>query len=286
VRLKRKVPGEVPAIGRMTHEAATFEESLEKRSLADLKDLLIRQKKIEGNKALRKNLPDGGERITRRRKQIEELIERKERESDVASALLAGLSINGEKVSSVEEMEWKYGSSGLQSRLQRPHVDPDDGDGGASNMLAALAEREVPSSYSLKLAAKDSSGKGKRFMPFVSVKSETLNEEKAGEIGLQRSSATARQSRPKPEGLMPMPEIRLGVAKTVSIAESLEIQKTASVRMKEAMAKQAADRLSKSQTKTEDIESPAVLFDGGMGHRSNAELDSDDEEVQEDQDGE
>ena len=50
---------------------------------------------------------------------------------------------------------------------------------------------------------------------------------------------------------MPMPEIRLGVAKTVSIAESLEIQKTASVRMKEAMAKQAADRLSKSQTKTE-----------------------------------
>ena len=33
-------------------------------------------------------------------------------------------------------------------------------------------------------------------------------------------------------------------------------------------------------------ESPAVLFDGGMGHRSNAELDSDDEEVQEDQDGE
>ena len=57
-------------------------------------------------------------------------------------------------MSSVEEMEWKYGSSGLQSRLQRPHVDPDDGDGGASNMLAALAEREVPSSYSLKLAAK------------------------------------------------------------------------------------------------------------------------------------
>ena len=50
---------------------------------------------------------------------------------------------------------------------------------------------------------------------------------------------------------MPMPEIRLGVAKTVSIAESLEIQKGASVRMKEAMAKQAADRLSKSQTKTE-----------------------------------
>ena len=31
------------------------------------------QKKIEGNKALRKNLPDGGERITRRRKQIEVL---------------------------------------------------------------------------------------------------------------------------------------------------------------------------------------------------------------------
>ena len=37
------VIGEVPAIGRMTHEAATFEESLEKRPLADLRDLLVRQ---------------------------------------------------------------------------------------------------------------------------------------------------------------------------------------------------------------------------------------------------
>ena len=58
---------------------------------------------------------------------------------------------------------------------------------------------------------------------------------------------------------MPMPEIRLGVAKTVSIAESLEIQKTVSVRMKEAMAKQAADRLSKSQTKTEEIGKSEML---------------------------
>ena len=59
---------------------------------------------------------------------------------------------------------------------------------------------------------------------------------------------------------MPMPEIRLGVAKTVSIAESLEIQKTASFRMKEAMAKQAADRLSKSQTKTEEIGKSEMLL--------------------------
>ena len=63
---------------------------------------------------------------------------------------------------------------------------------------------------------------------------------------LQRSSA--RPDRPKPEGLMPLPEVRMGVAKTLSIAESLEIQKTASDRMKEATAKQAADRLSKVGT--------------------------------------
>ena len=41
------------------------------------------------------------------------------------------------------------------------------------------------------------------------------------------------------------------MAKAVSIAESLEIQKTASNRMKEALAKQAADRLSKSETTTD-----------------------------------
>ena len=44
---------------------------------------------------------------------FQELIAQREREADAASALLAGLSINGERVSSVEEMEWKYGSSGL-----------------------------------------------------------------------------------------------------------------------------------------------------------------------------
>ena len=45
--------------------------------------------------------------------------------------------------------------------------------------------------------------------------------------------------------------MRMGMAKAVSIAESLEIQKTASNRMKEALAKQAADRLSKSETTTD-----------------------------------
>ena len=50
---------------------------------------------------------------------------------------------------------------------------------------------------------------------------------------------------------MPLPEMRMGMAKAVSIAESLEIQKTASNRMKEALAKQAADRLSKSETTTD-----------------------------------
>ena len=33
VKVKRKVPGEVPAMGRMTHEAAAFEKSLQKKSL-------------------------------------------------------------------------------------------------------------------------------------------------------------------------------------------------------------------------------------------------------------
>ena len=43
VKVKRKVPGEVPAMGRMTHEAAAFEKSLQKKPLAELRDLLERQ---------------------------------------------------------------------------------------------------------------------------------------------------------------------------------------------------------------------------------------------------
>ena len=91
VKVKRKVPtgkvpGEVPAIGRLPHEAAAFEKSLEKKSPAELKDLLARQKKIEGDNRLCQKLPDGGEKVVKRRKHIEELI-----------GLLAGLSTNGER---------------------------------------------------------------------------------------------------------------------------------------------------------------------------------------------
>ena len=42
----------------------------------------------------------------------------------------------------------------------------------------------------------------------------------------------------------------MGMTKAVSLTESLEIQKTASDRMKEALATQAVDRLSKSVTRT------------------------------------
>ena len=59
---------------------------------------------------------------------------------------------------------------------------------------------------------------------------------------LRRSSA-AKSGRAKPEELMPLPEVRMGKAKTVSLAESLEMHVAASERLKEALAKQAADRL-------------------------------------------
>ena len=59
---------------------------------------------------------------------------------------------------------------------------------------------------------------------------------------LKRSSA-AKSTRAKPEELMPLPEVRTGKAKTVSLAESLEMHVAASERVKEALAKQAAERL-------------------------------------------
>ena len=50
---------------------------------------------------------------------------------------------------------------------------------------------------------------------------------------------------------MPLPDSgRTGMTKVVSIAESLEIQRTSNDRMKAALATQAADRLSKSEART------------------------------------
>ena len=82
-----KVPGEVPAIGWMRcRMRRPPSRSLEKKSLAELRDLLARQKKIEGDKRLCKKLPDGGGTVVKRWKHPEEL-----------ACLLTGLSINGEK---------------------------------------------------------------------------------------------------------------------------------------------------------------------------------------------
>ena len=62
----KKVPGSVAPVGRLSHEAAQFKQSIKAKSVPELKDLLNRQQKILENKSLCSKLPDKGRKVKER----------------------------------------------------------------------------------------------------------------------------------------------------------------------------------------------------------------------------
>ena len=67
----KKVPGEVAPLGRLGHETGSFESQLRRMALPELKDALARQEGLLANTALCRTLPDKGERVKKRKKQIQ-----------------------------------------------------------------------------------------------------------------------------------------------------------------------------------------------------------------------
>jgi hypothetical protein len=66
-----KVPGVVPALGRMTHEVKIVDNELRNKSVAELRDILARQVKILANVKLCADLPDKGKRLMLRKHKLE-----------------------------------------------------------------------------------------------------------------------------------------------------------------------------------------------------------------------
>lgn len=179
-----------------------------------------------------------------------------------AADLFATLSINGKKVTP-EEMEWKFGG-GVMSRLTKPVVsqeplDSDDDEAGEENPLKILAEKEalgkssrrnqernVPASESFedkhthKVAFKGDSAEVKsRFMPFNSVKNESLKDTE--NVGLKRRVITKDHKKVE---LMPLPnEDHKRELKLVSIEESLKIQRNQEKILKDLQIKNAMEKL-------------------------------------------
>jgi len=122
-------------------------------SLAALGDVLARQQKILANTKLLKTLPDGGAKIRAKKQQIEEAIKEKEQIVSKTADLLSSLTIGGEKVESVEEMEFRFGGGlarHLEERHKRVDLDSDDDDNDSEeikNSLRVLAEKDLPSKY-------------------------------------------------------------------------------------------------------------------------------------------
>ena len=189
------------------------------------------------------------------------MLKSRTKEVQDAADLFANLSINGKKVTP-EEMEWKYGG-GIASRLAAGKIsntlDSDDDDAGEENPLKVLAEKEalgkatkksleknIPNGgdkHTQKVAFKGDSTDAKvRFMPFNSIKSETLKEtEKVMAVGLKRRDPSER----KKVELMPLPpneELKREL-KMVTIEESLKIQRDQTQMMKELQIKNAIEKL-------------------------------------------
>ena len=69
------MPGKVAPLGKFEHEEKAFRESIEKKPLPELKDLLSRQIAILSNQKLIEKLPDKGAKVQKKKVEIEKLIE-------------------------------------------------------------------------------------------------------------------------------------------------------------------------------------------------------------------
>lgn len=59
----KKVPGQVPSMGRLSHEAQKFQREIRLKSVPELKTILTRQKQVMSNQKLIASLPDKGDKI-------------------------------------------------------------------------------------------------------------------------------------------------------------------------------------------------------------------------------
>ena len=192
------VPGALPAVGKMDHETAKFREEIKKKSLPELKELLVRQKGILKNTKVLKNLPDKGEKVERKRDEIEvtipilikkkriqissfiplqKLIEQLTPKVSATTELLANLSLNGKKVDT-DELEWKFGGGGIINKAKIIELDSDDDyePEEPKNPLKVLVEGSVPPKAKKTIVQKvtDIGDSLKltdtRFMPFNALK--------------------------------------------------------------------------------------------------------------------
>lgn len=243
---KLKVPGEVPAVGKMSIEIARLREEIKTKTVPQLQEIVERQERILNNKALLKKLPDKGEKARRTKEMIENMIRDKDK-VDALEKEMEKMKIDTEK------MEWK-GNLVLDSD---DDSDPED-DGMTRNPLTILAQGIVPpvssrakeskeeqslsglELYAVKEAEKvDNLDIKDNFVPFKAVKSNEVDEdtkkalmnmndalksaEKPELSKFEKRKQEQRLQKPRTPAI-PLPQAYNCATKQLSLTESLKLQ--------------------------------------------------------------
>lgn len=270
----KKVPGQVLPIGKLGDEAKKFAKEIKQMKIPELKSTLNRQNALLSNHKLITSLPDKGEKVRQRQQQLEVLIETRERNAvDSTSDLLHAMSITcGSKRIDTDKMEWHLGGANLINQYNNTHildsddesdkdVDPEEyienNPDFQKNPLKILASRsEVAShkkkqnTYATSLAEiidtqtdKTKRDLDSRFVPFKSLRHETLPEEEKSTI--EKSLVRNKLQSGNRIELMPLPSNKYSKlkAKSVKMEESILLQKEQEQKLKEIQSKHAAERL-------------------------------------------
>lgn len=252
---KLKVPGDVPAVGKMSFEIARLREEIKTKNVPQLREILERQDRILNNPGLVKKLPDKGEKARSTKDMILKLINEKEKVDDLEEEMKK-MKINTEK------MEWKGGLLDSDD-----DSDPENEDSG-KNPLSVLAQGIVPKVsskakskvevendrdksdlelFAIKEAEKvDNLPNKETFVPYKAAKTELSDETKCS-LQIKPASADNSKIRGRRPAVttpaIPLPSVYNCETKQLSLAESMQLQQQQDRRLRDIQLKHAAEKL-------------------------------------------
>ena len=301
---KLKVPGDVPAVGKMSIEIARLREEIKTKTVPQLQEIVERQERILSNKVLVKKLPDKGEKARKTKEMVENLIKDKNE--------VKGLEKEMEKMKiDTEKFEWK-GNLILDSD---DDSDPEE-DGPARNPLSVLAQGIVPpvsskakereeekqseglsglELYAVKEAEKvDNLDIKDNFVPYKAIKSNEVDEDtkktliKMNDVlknavkpelsKFEKRKQDKRLQKPRTPAI-PMPEAYNCATKQLSLTESLRLQQEQDKKFREVQRRHAEQKLAAAAFSSSGQEEK---YDGG---RFQEYRDTREEEEQEEDSG-
>jgi len=257
-----KVPGNLPAVGKMSHEIQSLRKQTESKSATELEEMVARQQKIVNNKRLLASLPDKGLKAKSKLDWLQAALEEKKGVESLSRAM------GNLRLPDVNAMEWK------QKELRGE-------DQATEDTLRSLAEREVPrhappqtDEYVVhKVNALDQYQTAHRFIPFNTA--ETAGAKEPHDPPPNKPRPASRHPEHRTPAI-PLPETYKCQTKPLTLQESLVIQREQAERLRETVMKQAASRLAQS-AKAASALPPTNIVDTRWRE---SRLDSDDDEAE------